>query len=194
MSFSSPLSGWHARTTAAPDQFFLDGRQLVFAVAVKAPDESAHILLAVIEPGQLFSPVPTGPFPVDTNRGVAIDEKGNLRTLSAEDYQGLTALAHGVDALQDPEVPGSTWRMGSSPEDQSTYELSVSVPGRLQGLSGNPVVRQTRVYAYGRENTKLTMQLPPALVEIFELAEEARADGEPNEDMLGWVKNTLRYR
>ncbi|KAL1698854.1 hypothetical protein EV121DRAFT_284511 [Schizophyllum commune] len=183
--------GWHARTTAPPDQFFLDGRQLVFPVAVKAPDESAHILLAVIEPGQLFSPVPTGPFPVDINRGVAIDEKGNLRTLSAEDYQGLTALAHGVDALQDSEVPGSTWRMGSSPEDQSTYELSVSVLGRLQGLSGNPVLRQTRVYAYGRENTKLTMQLPPALVEIFELAEEARVDGEPNEDMLGWVKNTL---
>ncbi|KAL1713000.1 hypothetical protein EV715DRAFT_296532 [Schizophyllum commune] len=191
MSFSSPLSGWHARTTAPPDQFFLDGRQLVFAVAVKAPDESAHILLAVIEPGQPFFPVPTGPFPVDNNRGVAIDEKGNLRTLSAEDYQGLTALAHGVDALQDPEIPGSTWRMGSSPEDQSTYELSVSVPGRLQGLSGNPVLRQTRVYAYGRENTKLTTQLPQALVEIFELAEEARVDGEPNEDMLGWVKNTL---
>ncbi|KAI5823372.1 hypothetical protein K523DRAFT_325398 [Schizophyllum commune Tattone D] len=83
--------------------------------------------------------------------------------------------------------------MSSSPEDQSSYELSVSVPGRLQGLSGNPVIRQTRVYAYGRENTKLTMQLPPALAEIFELAEEARVDGEPNEDMLRWVKNTLRY-
>uniref|UniRef100_D8Q2L5 Uncharacterized protein n=1 Tax=Schizophyllum commune (strain H4-8 / FGSC 9210) TaxID=578458 RepID=D8Q2L5_SCHCM len=181
----------HLGSEAPPDQFFLDGRQLVFAVAVKAPDESAHILLAVIEPGGLFSPVPAGPFPVDTSRGLAIDEKGNLRTLAAEDYQGLTALAYGVDAMQDPELTGSTWRMGSSPEDQSTYELSVPVPGRLQGLGGNPVLRQTRVYAYSKENTKLSMQLPPALVEIFELAEEARVDGEPNEDVIRWVKNTL---
>lgn len=61
-----------------------------------------------------------------------------------------------------------------------------------------PTLRTTSVYAFKKENAELSTpvgeltQLPDALVEFFGLAEEARGEGEADEEVLDKVKALLR--
>ncbi|KAL1672123.1 hypothetical protein EV122DRAFT_284277 [Schizophyllum commune] len=114
------------------------------------------------------------------------------------------AVAAAQELGKDPvEGLGDPARMSGEPASARAETIA---EGELNAVEGTPTpvenpkpaLRTTSVYAFKKENAELSTpvgeltQLPDALVEFFGLAEEARGEGEADEEVLDKVKALLR--
>ncbi|KAL1725200.1 hypothetical protein EV714DRAFT_288077 [Schizophyllum commune] len=114
------------------------------------------------------------------------------------------AVAAAQELGKDPvKGLGDPARMSGEPADARAEAIAEGELNAVEGTptpveDAKPTLRTTSVYAFKKENTELSTpvgeltQLPDALVEFFGLAEEARGEGEENNEVVDRVKALLR--
>ncbi|TRM56869.1 hypothetical protein BD626DRAFT_352112, partial [Schizophyllum amplum] len=196
MPWSSTHSGWRSRATPHFNPPDLTSATLKFAVKVNAPAFTYPLLAVFSAPGISAAP--------EEEEAFAVDAQGAVLKLAPEDYKALTALARGVDAMQDTGV-GEAWRVKSPITCRPIHVLLVPQPEQptaavvaAEGGRKEPgALRETSVYAFSKENAQLSKpvgeltELPDAMREFFGLVEEAEGEGDADELTLTKMKALL---
>ncbi|KAF8583580.1 hypothetical protein K439DRAFT_1390347 [Ramaria rubella] len=174
-TWSSPHSGWYKNSQLSTDLFTPTREGLIFGHILNSPATHWMFICAFFTPN------------------VAVDSMGRILLVPKEHFDAIAGLALQTVDLPDTVSFRNTWRVKHDRSDQNIRSLLVK-------MKDEEKMRTTSVYGYEKGNEMLENEvqgmttLPPVLMELFGLLEEAKQGyekGKEDTGLIGTVKALL---